>query len=132
MEQTSTQNIVSLEPENYIFVALIGDQDYRSIEEVAKRARKLADNLQAEGKPILGVIDSSRHGSFNAGSNKAAMQALDVIPYRRVAMCGNSKILTGVAQMIIAALGKGDYTKLFETREEAVAWVLNEPVVPLP
>ena len=82
----AAQNIVRLEPEGFVYVALIGDQSYQTIEEIGKACRPLIDRLNYENKPILGLIDFSEDKSFDAGSNKASLKLMEGIPYKRAAM----------------------------------------------
>lgn len=117
-------------PEGYIEVRVVGEQDYQKIERITKDVRPIIDQLQYEGKPILGLIDFTEDKSFNAGSNKAALEALEGIPYKRAALFGTNPMIVMAAQAVIAALGKSDHTRMFSSRDEALAWLLNDPVVP--
>jgi hypothetical protein len=125
---TST-NQVALNPEGYIEMKLIGEQTYQTIEEVGKASRQYIDKLNYEHRPVLVLIDLTQHKSINSGTNKASMELLDAIPYKRTAMFGSNAIITEVSRGIITALGKGENTKVFKTREEAVAWlVMKDPL----
>ena len=117
-------------PEGVIEVRLVGPQNIETIESVVKASQPLIEQLRYAGKPVLGLIDFSEEGAFSASSNKAAMQALERIPYARVAMFGTNPIIAEVGRIIVSALGKGESTKVFGSRDEAVAWLVNEPVVP--
>lgn len=129
-ESNVTANTVKLMPEGYIEVRLVGEQDFQKIDQIPRDARPIIDELQYAGKPVLALIDFTEDKSFNTGSNKAALDALEKIPYRRVAMVGTNPIILVAARAIVAALGKSENTKIFDSRDEAVAWLLNEPIVP--
>lgn len=124
MDEMAASNEVSLAPEGFLEIRLIGAQTYETIEKVGKDCRPFIDKLNYERRPILGLIDFSEHKNFNTGSNKAAFETLANIPYKRAAMFGSNPILTEVGRALIAALGKGKNTKVFGSREEAVAWLL--------
>lgn len=129
-ESNATNNTVKLMPEGFIEVRLVGEQDFQKIDLIPKEAQPIIDELQYAGKPVLALIDFTEDKSFNTGSNKAALGALERIPYRRVAMVGTNPLILVAARAIVAALGKSDNTKIFGSRDEAVAWLLNEPLVP--
>ncbi len=124
MESANAKNQVWLAPEGYVEVKLAGEQSFQTIEEVGKRCRPFVDKLNYEHRPILGLVDLTEHRSINAGTNKAALGLLEAIPYKRAAMFGSGVIVTEITRGLIAALGKGDRTKAFGSREEAVAWLL--------
>jgi hypothetical protein len=117
-------NSVSLHPAGYVQVRLVGKQDYMSVDAVAAECKKFAQQLTGEGRPIIGLVDASEDLGFNTGTNKAVLRALEEITYDRVAIFGTHKILAEVTKAVIAALGKDDRTKIFDTREEALAWLL--------
>jgi len=123
-EEHTTGNEVLLDPLGFVEVRLIGPQSYQSIEAVAKRCRPFIDKLNYARKPLLGLIDFTEHKHFDTGSTKAALKMLEEIPYKRAAMYGTNPILLEISRGIVAALGKGASTKVFGSREEAVAWLL--------
>lgn len=124
MSELVSHNEVNLRPEGYVEIRLLGDQDYQTIEAIGKACRPIIDRLNYEHKPILGLIDFSEDRSFNAGSNKASLEVLEHIPYHRAAMYGTHPVLIEIGRALIAALGKGKNTKVFNSREEALAWLL--------
>ncbi|HEY2003756.1 MAG TPA: STAS/SEC14 domain-containing protein [Candidatus Saccharimonadia bacterium] len=129
MEHTNSANSVSLQPQGYILVKLVGKQDFLSMDEVAKQCKELTDQIRMQRKPILGLVDFSQDQGFSTGTNKAVMRALEEIEYDRIAMFGTNAVLGEVTKTVIAALGKADRTKVFGTREEALAWLLmRDPV----
>jgi len=115
---------VALEPEGYVLIQFVGDQNYQTVDELCREVLKFVDRLQGEHKPLLGLVDLSRQTGFNTGSNKAALESLSKVNYDKAALVSDNDLFAGLAKMIIKALGKDDRTKFFETREEAVAWLL--------
>jgi hypothetical protein len=119
-----TTNSIKLTSEGYILVELVGVQDYLSMESVGKECKEIATRLHYEKKPVLGLIDFTRDTTFSPGTNKAAMQALEEINYDKAAMYGSNPVLLGVTKAMVAALGKSETTKVFSSKQEALAWLM--------
>jgi hypothetical protein len=117
---------VTLEPDGYVAVALVGDQTYQTVDALCHETLRVVDQLKISQKPLLGLVDLSRQTGFNTGSNKAALESLSKIGYERAALVSNNKLFGELAKAIIKALGKDDQTMFFKTREEAVAWLLMQ------
>jgi hypothetical protein len=129
MNEPEATNTVTLEPEGYVYVKLVGDQTHKTIEDSAKECVELAGQIHALNKPLLGLIDFSEEGSFSTGANKATLDAMSSISYERIAMFGTNPVLAEVSRLIIQALGKANKTMVFKTREEAMAWLMmRDPV----
>jgi hypothetical protein len=121
------QNKAILHPDDIIELIVAGDQDYESIMHLYEEAKPLLGQLQTEGKPLLGLVNLEKEGKPGVTSNKAAMELLEKITYDKLAMYAAP--ISEIAKMIILAMGKDENTKVFKTREEALAW-LKEPVKP--
>jgi hypothetical protein len=120
------QNKIFLNPAGYIEMVIIGDQTYDTFHEMLDKLPELLEQLEGQGKPLRGLIDLTQKGKYTPGSNKAAMEALEQVPYQRVAMFGADAVLKEVTEMIILAMGKKEKTQLFHDRESAVAWLMRE------
>lgn len=129
MNETQTANVVMLQPEGYVEVRLMGAQSYQTIESVGKACEPIINKLNFEKRPVLGLIDFTEDTSFDAGTNRAALEVLEGISYRRAALFGANAVMAGVIRALVAALGKAESTKVFETREEAVAWLVMKDAV---
>jgi len=127
MEQA--KNSVVWQPEGYALVTLTGKQTFMSMDALAKECEDMAEKLSAQGKPLLGLVDFTQDPGFDAGTNKAVLKALEEIKYDRIALFGENIALAEVTKAVVAALGKDDRTKVFKTRDEALAWLLmKDPV----
>jgi hypothetical protein len=74
-------------------------------------------------------VDFTQDLGFDAGTNKAVLKALEEIEYDRIALFGENVVLAEVTRAVVAALGKDDRTKVFKSRDEALAWLLmKDPV----
>jgi hypothetical protein len=117
---------IFLNDEGMIEVQVEGDQTYMTFENLRDDAARLLNELQASGKPRLGLVDISKQGKFSADSNRAAMEVLESLNYDKLAIFGGNTILTEVSKAIVLALGKSENTHVFQHREEAVAWLLGK------
>jgi hypothetical protein len=120
----STSNIVSLHPGGYIEVLVKGPQSYLSFDLIKRDVQQLTNKLQFENKPVLGLVDLTEMTGFNTGSNKAALEILEAVPYTKVALFGGNSAISTVTDLVIQAIGKGDRTRLFKDKESALAWLL--------
>ena len=120
----AANNKAFINPDGYIEVLMVGDQTEESFQKIYDLAKPLLDKLKSEGKPLLGLIDMSKEGSYSIASDKRALQLLEGITYDKLAMC--SAPHKAVAEGIIMAMGRGNNTKIFDTRQEALAWLLGK------
>jgi hypothetical protein len=120
------QNTVKLNPEGYIEVALLGDQDSVTVQDLYLRAKPYQEQLASLGKPDLALVDVSQIGGYGAGSNKEALQTMEKVNYDRVAIFGVGPVLREVLKLITLAMGKDGNTKYFDNREDALAWLLDK------
>lgn len=129
MDHSTSKNSVTLDPQGIVAVKLVGKQDFLSMEDVGKECNRLAETLHARNKPVLGLVDFTDDPNFDAGTNKAVLKALEEIPYDKAALFGTNELIAAAARAVLLALGKGKQTKIFQTREEALAWLLTaDPV----
>ena len=118
------QNTVITDPGDFVSVQLIGAQDFGSIKETAVAALPLIDQLRTSGKAVKVLIDISEQTAATPDSNQMSLKVLDTIPYDKMAIYGGTKTLNDITNGIIAASGKAETTQVFETREDAVSWLL--------
>jgi hypothetical protein len=124
MNESVAKNTVSLDPAGYVFINFMGDQNYQSIEAVAKECQELIEQLRYEKKSVLGLLNFSGERHFDTGAHKAAMEIMGDLDYDRAAFYGENAVMADVINLIIKARGNGENTKVFNTREEALAWLL--------
>ena len=125
-----TGGTVTLEPEGYVRIEFVGNPTYRTVDAMCQQTLKHVDELKAAQKPLLGLVDLTRQTGFNTGSNKASVEALIKIEYDRVALVSDKALFGDLANAIIRAVGKGDRSKVFDTRKAALEWLLR-PVAPM-
>ncbi len=120
-----SQDTVELNPAGYLDVKVNGDQTYLTYDELHKDLRPLIEQLRVEKKPILGLVDFSNIGTFSASTVKAGFEILSDIAYQRVAFFGANAALKEILNGIVLAIGRADSTKTFDSKEEALAWLLS-------
>jgi hypothetical protein len=121
MQPYADTNRVFINSEGFFEVILVGKQTGVDFKDLYEKAKPLIDKVSAEGKPLRGLIDMTKQTNYSLSSDKAALELLESIDYDKLAMY--SAPHAAVTEGIIMAMGKGDYTKLFKTRDEAIAWL---------
>lgn len=121
---STDKNQVFLVDQGYIEARLVGDQTDVTFRHLYNAVEPLLEKLRAKGKPIKGLIDMTEETGYSIASDKAALELLESIQYDKLAMCNPP--YAGVAQGIVLAMGRGDNTKVFSSREDALQWLLAE------
>ncbi|HEX7259835.1 MAG TPA: STAS/SEC14 domain-containing protein [Candidatus Saccharimonadia bacterium] len=116
------QNKVFLNPEGFLEIVFVGHQTGETFQDVYEKVLPLLAGMKAEGTPLRGLFDLTLQTGYSLNSDKAAMKFLEETDYDRVAMYHVPH--AEVTKAIILAMGKSDNTKLFESREEALAWLM--------
>jgi hypothetical protein len=119
-----TNNSVLLHPDGYIEVLVRGDQSYLSFDRIKSDLERITDKLRFESKPLLGLVDLTAMSGFNTGSNRAALEILETVPYQKVALFGGSGAVSAVAGLVIQAIGKSDRTRIFKDKATALEWLM--------
>jgi rRNA processing protein Krr1/Pno1 len=118
-------NTIVLNPKGYIEVTIAGDQTYDTFHRMISEVIPHIQQLKAQKKPVLGLVDLTQEGKITQDSNKGAMEVLEKTEYDRVALFGAPSVLKEVVHLIILAMGKKESTQLFSDRESAIAWLLG-------
>jgi hypothetical protein len=118
------ENKVFLNPAGYIEVTFIGHQTGDTFKDVHEKVLPIIAEVKSQGKPLRGLFDLTQQTGYSLNSDKAALQFLEEINYDRIAMYHVSH--AEVTKMIIMAIGKSENTKLFDSREEALAWLMAD------
>jgi hypothetical protein len=121
----ASQDTVALHKDGYVDITISGNQTYLTYDQVHKDLRPILDELRKRNQPALGLVDFTSIGSFLPNTVKAGFEILSDVPYHKVAFFGASAALTEILNGIVLAIGRGDTTKTFATRNEALAWLLS-------
>lgn len=122
---TPAKNTVLLNPAGYIDVIITGDQTYLSFDQIRADVKPLMEERQRAGQPVRGLVDLTGMTHFDVGSNRAALEILEILVYDRVAMYGGNPAVTEITHLILEALGKTEQTKIFPDRASALAWLTS-------
>jgi hypothetical protein len=121
MQSPPYKNSVFINKSGYIEIILIGDQSEDTFRHSYYEAQPLLEKLKASKKPLFGLIDMSQQTGYTLASDKAALDILESLDYDKLAMCNVPH--SRVAQGIIQAIGKDHNTKIFSSRDDALAWL---------
>ncbi len=119
------KNRVFLNPQGWIEMVLVGPQTGETFRQSYEQVLPLLVQLKNEGKLAMGLVDGTEQTGYSLGSDRAALEYLENTQYDRIAMyhIPHAEVTKG----IILAIGKSDTTKLFDSRAEAVAWLMRDP-----
>ncbi|HSX45971.1 MAG TPA: STAS/SEC14 domain-containing protein [Candidatus Saccharimonadia bacterium] len=120
--QEPAENQVIRRPQGFVEALIVGEQTPQTFAKLYDEAQPIIKQLKAAHKPLLGLIDMSRQTGYSIASDKAALSFLETLEYDKLALCNAPH--AEVAKGILLALDKNDTTKVFNTREEALAWLL--------
>jgi len=119
-------NRVFLNQEGIIEVHYEGDQTYASVQKVTQKVTALAEELRETGKKVVVINSLEKLGTSSSGSRSASAEALDLLVYDRIALYGANLFFKYLANFIIAASGKAQKVRHFDTREEAMKWLKKQ------
>ncbi len=118
-----TKNKVFINPAGFIEIIVVGDQTADTFNDLYEQAIALIPEMNKQGKPVRGLVDLTDEGNFTISSNKAALQLMEKVNYDKLALCNAP--LPEIVKAVIMAIGKNDKTKLFDTRAQAIVWLLT-------
>lgn len=121
--ENEIKNKVFHHSDGYIEIVLHGKQTGESFKKIYDDALPFIKEIDWASKPLLGLCDLTNQTGFSLSSDKVAMEYLEKIDYDKLAMFNVPHM--EVTKGIIIAMGKSDNTKIFDSREEAVAWLLD-------
>lgn len=116
-------NRVFYNPDGYIEVVLVGEQSNATFIKIYEGIEPIRQELNSKNMPLLCLFDLGQLTGFSIESGKAAIGLLESTEYDKVAMFATPH--QEFTQGVIMASGKGDTTKIFKTRKEAVKWLLS-------
>ena len=118
------QDTVTIHPDGYLDVKVNGDQTYLTYDQLHKDLKPLIEELNAQKRPILGLVDFTNIGNFAPNTVKAGFEILSDIPYTKVAFFGANLALKELLDGIVLAIGRADTTKTFDSKDGALKWLL--------
>lgn len=119
---SKTGNRVFLE-EDIIHEVYVGDQDHETVAALNEATDKFTAELQAKQKPVLILTDMTDVGDQTQGARDAVKAVLGTRYFDRVAAFGVPSRLQIVGRILLTLTGTGNRVKIFDSREEAEAWL---------
>lgn len=116
-------NKTFLNHQGYIEHHYIGDQSYASVKKSMTIAARLASRLKTQGEDVMILADLTRLEKSTSESRKASLEALQSLPYDKIALFGGNLYVRHLANLIIKAAGKESVVKIFAARKQAEAWL---------
>jgi hypothetical protein len=119
------QNEVLLEETGILNSIYHGDQTDASINGIAEAAKPLIEQCRLAKKKVLILIDVRDIHGQTAAARKAALDQLNFLDYDKLAIFGAKTFIKQIIVFLIAASGKKEKVRYFNTEEEARAWLLS-------
>lgn len=118
-------NKVFLGENDIIFNLYEGNQAQESIQNMVNENNRIITKLRRQNKPVLVLADLTKLGQSSIGSRQASADALKNKDYDKVALFGANKFMKYVGNFIITASGQERRARMFDTEDEAMAWLKN-------
>lgn len=118
-------NKIELLDNDIISVKKIGDQTAESLSETVAKINQLARDLRAQHKPVLILADARHEGKMNDEARQMAAKIGKDLDYDKSATFGSSLFQENVRKLMITATHLDAKVANFETREEALEWLLR-------
>ena len=108
---------------NQVDITYHGEQTAEWVEETNKETLRLADQLRAESKPVLILINVSDIPATDSASRRVGSEYLEKINFDKLAIYGSNSFIRTVVNLVILASPKANTVKLFSKREDAEQWL---------
>jgi hypothetical protein len=125
-----TVNRVYLNNDQIIEIEVVGDQNLASVELMGRQADTLITQMKAVGKPCLLLDNLLQMGHVDAEARKLVVELSKRLDFDRAAMLGASGVMQFGTNFMLRASGRGYKLRYFSNRDEAVAWLLENPGQP--
>jgi hypothetical protein len=123
----ATNNKIELLDNDIVYIEKVGDQTVESMTELYNQLSLLAGQLRAQGKPVLVLVNVHDEREMNASVRKFVAEMSRRVDMDKSASYAPSPYLRGLRDLLIRAARVDDKVANFETREEALAWLLGKP-----
>lgn len=102
-----------------------GNKTASSIQASAEDIFALAKELRDAGKPVLILDDISQMGEMPPEAHKTFADITKAADFDRFALVGSDNIVRLGINLIAQSIGQPDKLKYFDSRDEAMAWLLG-------
>lgn len=118
-------NKVELLASGIICVEKAGPQNKETLGELGAALDAMIDKLRARGQKVLILVDGRQEQDMDMDGWEKAYRIGLTLDFDRSAIFGNSLKVRRKRQYISQETGLSDRVATFETREEAIAWLLR-------
>lgn len=125
MADKTPQNRVKLLDNDIIYVQKIGDQNAETMIDLFEKIQKVVSRLRAEHKRVLILSNASKEGTTDVPGAKVSATIGTQLDYDKSATYGSSQFHRFAREYMIALTNLETKVANFETREEAMAWLLK-------
>ena len=112
--------------DDFIEIVLEGPQTEANVRQLMKLDDAVIDKFVRSGKPLRILVDLSQLTSVGLSGFTAAAKNMEdrKVDYQRVALYGiHLDIVKELAELFMKMFGDSDKMKIFDTREQALAWL---------
>lgn len=120
-------NRVYINSDNIIEIEVIGDQTVASVELMGRQIDRLITQMKAVGKPCLLLDNLLQIGRVKPDARRMVVELAKRLDYDRAAMLGQGGMMRFGANLMLRATGKAYKLRYFDSREDAVKWLLQKP-----
>lgn len=85
----------------------------------------LAEKRKQSGQPLLMLVDGRAVSKVDTYTRRAALASLEAITYERIGILVGNPYMKTMANLLLKTSGRGNKAKVFDTQEQARAWLLQ-------
>lgn len=108
--------------DNLIVMKVVGRQNVAAVQDLRNQVEEI---LQHSDKPYDIMVLSSGVGVADPKVLQASLQALLEVPFRRLAMVGNTPDRINSGSIVVKTAADSERYKIFHHEEDARAWLQN-------
>jgi len=118
------KNSIGTNDPNFVELRLVGDQTYDSVIDTFNHGEDAIK--QKYQSPVKLLVDLTQTGHPDSGARLAGVETLKKLKYKKMALFTSNIYLKHTANFVIIASGKKHLTKVFDTRQSAINWLITK------
>lgn len=119
------ENEVFINKHGMIEIKVRGDQTVEAVQAMGDEAMRLASQLRRAKKRVLILDNLLEMGDVPIQATTRVMELVRSSHYERLAMLGSGQLIKIGANLIFHAAGRGSRVRYFDSRTEAIHWLLE-------
>lgn len=100
-----------------------GDQTKETVTDGAARLQRIIDQFYKDNEPVNVILNITNVGQVPKEAQEATIKVLKELTFDKMAVYGANIYLNGLARIIIAATGRSNQIKVFDSKSEAEHWL---------